>query len=171
MLSDLTVTLRAVEPDDIDFIYRMENDRHSWRNGCLRAPMSRFAIKNYIETYNADPLSAGEARFVIVRNSDSQPIGLIDLFEIDSLNRRAGVGIVIVPEQRELGFASVSLMLLSDYCHKDLGLHQLWAVVANDNIASMKLFQGCGFELTGALSQWVRVGTTYLNATLFQKIL
>ena len=53
MLEGSNILLRAVEPDDLDFLYRCENDTSVWRYGTTTAPYSRFTLKQYIEEAQA----------------------------------------------------------------------------------------------------------------------
>ena len=39
MLETSNILLRAVEPDDLDFLYRCENDTSVWRYGTTTAPV------------------------------------------------------------------------------------------------------------------------------------
>ena len=42
------IILRAVEPEDLELLYRWENDSSIWIAGNTRAPYSRYQLKNYI---------------------------------------------------------------------------------------------------------------------------
>ena len=76
-------------------------------------------------------------------------IGRIDLFDFDPLNRRAGVGIFIVPEEREKGYAAEALELLIRYCFEILQLHQLYCNITSGNDKSIRLFTNAGFVQCG----------------------
>lgn len=171
MITGTKIRLRAPEPTDVDAMFRWENDSQSWVNGRTRAPMSRHALWQYVESYDADIMHAGQARFIIVETSSAEPIGCIDLYDIDTLNRRAAVGIYIEPSWRNRDMATQSLLLLADYCQQQLGLHQLWAVIASDNTPSRALFHSVGFKECGRLRSWLRQGEHYTDALLTQRLL
>ena len=40
--------LRALEPEDLDFLYSIENDAELWDFGCANVPYSKFSLNNYI---------------------------------------------------------------------------------------------------------------------------
>ena len=42
------IRLRALEPEDLDWLYRIENDEHVWKWGNSNVPYSRYALKKYI---------------------------------------------------------------------------------------------------------------------------
>lgn len=164
-----SIILRAPEPVDVDTMYRLENDRTVWPCGFTRAPMSRHLISEYVAGYSADPFGQGQLRLVI--ELDGVAVGVADLYDVDALNRRAGVGIVVEEAYRGKGIARESLGKLADYCGCELGLHQLYAVVAASNAPSRSLFTRCGYRISGCLRSWVRTGRSYGDAYIYQLML
>lgn len=171
MLTDGTITLRAPEPRDIDRMYLWENDSSIWIDGNTRAPMSHKLLHDFVEFYNPDPYVTSQLRLIIELNVTGEPVGSIDLYEFDGINRRSGVGIVIDPSFRRRGYASRSINLLSRYCHEHLGLHQIWAIVNRNNADSTHLFERCGFRTCGSLKSWIRKGDSYYDALMYQRLL
>ena len=43
------IYLRALEPEDLDFVYEIENDTSLWALSDTQTPYSRFLIKQYLE--------------------------------------------------------------------------------------------------------------------------
>lgn len=167
------IILRAPEPADVDAIYRWENDEDSWTSGLVRQPMSRHRIWEWVTNAEAD-LTAdnGQARFIISSSDDpATAIGCVDLEDYDWINRRCAVGVYIEPQWRRSGFALSALRLVADHCRQMLGIHQLYAVVAADNAASRALFAAAGFETTGRLRSWIRIGESYTDAYFYQLLL
>lgn len=145
-------SLRAPEPSDLDFMLRLENDPAIWTFGDVHAPLSREALMQYLITYDADPLRAGQTRFVITH--DGSPVGAVDLFSIDPYQRTAFVGIAVLPERRRAHIAAAALRTLIRYALRHLNLAALAATVSADNTAGMRLFESCGFNCTGLLPAW-----------------
>lgn len=165
------VYLRALEPEDLDFIYKMENNESIWEVSHTQTPYSRFLIRQYLENAQQDIYQAGQLRMAICKNKSFEAIGLIDLFEFDARNNRAGVGIVIIEtSDRESGFGSEALSLLIKYSFSHLGLHQLYANIAPDNTASIRLFTNFGFQLSGTKKEWNRVGGVFKDECMYQLI-
>ena len=50
-----------------------------------------------------------------------------------------------------------------------LQIHQLYAHVAIENEASMKLFSSCGFVQCGLLKDWIVTSEGYKDAALMQR--
>ena len=48
LLESAIIRLRAPEPEDLELLYKWENDTSLWLAGNTRAPYSRFQLKQYI---------------------------------------------------------------------------------------------------------------------------
>lgn len=171
MLSDNSIRLRALEPDDLDMLYLWENDTSIWRYGNNIAPFSRKMLADYIDSYDSDIFKSLQLRFMIVSVDTDVPVGMIDLYDFDAVNRRAGVGIMVDEAHRSKGYAADALNLLCRYCYDRLGMHQLYAMVAIDNVPSISLFQNGGFKISGKLRSWLRQGESYIDAYILQRLL
>ena len=166
-----TIYLRALEPNDLDFVYEMENDESIWEISNTQTPYSRFLIRQYLENAHQDIYEAKQLRLAICKNDDFSAIGLIDLFEFDPKNNRAGIGILIKnSENRTQGFGSEALELLIDFAFQQLNLNQLFANINPENKASTRLFAKFGFENIGIKKQWNLVNGQYKDEALFQLI-
>ena len=54
LLKNDLVTLRALEPTDLDILYKWENDTALWVVSDTVAPYSREALWQYLETNTGD---------------------------------------------------------------------------------------------------------------------
>lgn len=170
-LSGKNIFLRALEPEDLEFVYAMENDESIWEISHTQTPYSRFLIRQYLENAHQDIYEARQVRLAICVNGKFDAIGLIDLFEYDPKNHRAGIGILISEKgNRNKGFGSEALELLISYAFTHLNLHQLFANIDTENEASLKLFAIFGFEKIGVKKQWNLVNGRYRDEALFQLI-
>ena len=110
------IYLRALEPNDLDFVYAMENDQSIWEVSNTHTPYSRFLVKQYLKNAHQDIYEAKQLRLAICQDQDFPALGLIDLFDFDPKNNRAGVGIVIQGvENRSQNIGSEALDLLIQY--------------------------------------------------------
>lgn len=152
------VSLRAVEPADLDLLYELENNTEWWHLSNTVSPFSRFVLEQYIMNAHLDIYSTKQLRLMIEAQVEekTETIGIIDLFDFDPINLRAGVGILISTRWQNKGLASEALQLLIDYSFNTLNLHQLYCGICTDNEASLKLFQRNGFRVTGTREQWIR---------------
>lgn len=165
------IYLRALEPNDLEFVYAMENDQSMWEVSNTQTPYSRFLIKQYLENAHQDIYEAKQLRLAICQDQDFPAIGLIDLFDFDPKNNRAGVGIVIQgQENRNQNIGSEALELLLKYSFYHLNLHQLYANIGTENSASIALFSKFGFQKIGIKKDWVLVHGSYQDEAIFQLI-
>ena len=149
------IYLRALEPEDLEFVYALENDTTIWEISQTQTPYSKFLIRQYLENAQQDIFEAKQLRLAICKNDSFEAIGLIDLFDFDPKNRRAGVGILIQnPANRQQGFGNQALDLLIQYSFEVLQLHQLFANISADNQASIALFTTFGFQCVGIKKDW-----------------
>ncbi len=170
-LKGATIYLRALEPNDLEFIYSIENDQNIWEVSNTQTPYSRFLVKQYLENAHQDIYEAKQLRLAICQENDFPAVGLIDLFDFDPKNRRAGVGIVIQSmENRNQKIGSEALELLIKYAFYNLNLHQLYANIDLENISSIALFTKFGFQKIGIKKDWTLVNSRYKDEAFFQLV-
>ncbi|TDW48502.1 diamine N-acetyltransferase [Flavobacterium sp. 270] len=166
-----SIYLRALEPNDLEFVYAMENDQSIWEVSNTQTPYSRFLVRQYLENAHQDIYEAKQLRLAICQDEDFPAVGLIDLFEFDPKNNRAGVGIVIQSaENRKQNIGSEALGLLIKYAFHNLNLHQLYANISTKNAASIALFTKFGFENIGIKKDWILLNGHYQDEAIFQLI-
>jgi diamine N-acetyltransferase len=166
-----TIYLRALEPDDLEFIYRLENDETLWEVSNTQTPYSRFLIRQYLENAHQDIYEAKQLRLAICKNGSFEAIGLIDLFDFDPANQRAGVGIIVhTGAYRGQGAGKEALGLVIQYAFNTLQLHQLYANIHLGNVASTTLFTNFGFQLIGVKKDWNRRGNHFEDEALYQLV-
>lgn len=164
------VYLRAVEPEDLEVLYTMENDPQLWDVSNFTVPYSRFAVRQYIENTQCDMFADQQLRLMIVHRELGVVLGTLDISEFVPLHGHGEVGVAIRSEYQGQGFAAEALQLLCDYALGFLRMKQLTVHIASDNIRSIRLFSSCGFVECGCLKQWWRVGDAYQDVLLMQLI-
>lgn len=165
--------LRALEMEDLEVMYRWENDTELWRVSGTTAPFSRHSLMRLIEEQQYDIYATRQLRLVVEAECDGQPkaVGAVDLFEFDPQNRRAGVGVVIDKAFRRQGLAEDALRAVERYVGEVLHLNQLWCSVTEDNVASLALFRNLGYEECGRRKEWILTPDGALDEILLQKLL
>ena len=127
-------------------------------------------IKQYIEPAHKDVFEAKQLRLVI-SNYENVALGMIDIFDFDFLNKRAGIGILIKDEKdRGKGVGAEALHLLVKYSFTHLQLHQLYCNIFEENKASLKLFKKQGFKIIGLKNDWIFTNNKFENEYLLQLI-
>ena len=147
------VQLRALEPNDLEFLYEIENDERFWYLGSVTSPYSYDVLQHYLENAHLDIYTTKQLRFVI--QYQKLPVGAIDLYDFDPKNKRAGVGIIVLDEYQNKGIATNALIQLTEYAKNVLDMHQLYATIPLHNPSSLALFEKCGFITSGIKKDWL----------------
>ena len=169
ILENHTIRLRALEPDDLDLLYRWENDAAIWYLSNTLTPFSKYTLSQYIQSASQDIYEAKQLRMIIEEKTDNKAVGAIDLFDFDPYHLRAGIGILISEkENRKKGYASEALETLKKYCFTVLLLHQLYCNITEDNTESLRLFINHGFVITGQKKEWIRTAGGWLTEYFLQ---
>ena len=164
------IYLRALEPDDLDFLYRIENDASIWEISGTLQPYSRHILKKYLEASGRDIYEAKQLRLGVC-TQQKELVGLVDLYNFDPSNARAGVGIIIAEERsRNKGYGGEAIELICKYGFGQLGLHQIYAGVAASNERSLHLFKKLGFLESGRKKDWLRRSGGFEDELFLQKI-
>jgi len=170
-LENENIKLRAVEPSDIDFLYKLENDTAIWQVSNTLNPFSRYIILKYIENSGNDIFTNKELRLIIeLKSNPPQSVGIIDMFDFDFYHKRAGLGISINSNFRNQNYAFQTLQIIINYAFNYLNLHQLYCNITEDNIPSLNLFQKAGFVITGEKKDWNFFNQNYKSEYLLQII-
>ena len=164
------IRLRAIEPEDLDLLYLIENDQRLWNVGTTNVPYSRYTLHDYIATSGDDIYADRQVRLVI-ENEAGETVGMADLVRFDPQHLRAEVGIVILDACRRQGYASAAVQSLCDYALRVLHLHQLYVVVAVNNEGALSLFRKSGFKEQSRLKDWLFDGKTYTDVAVMQRFL
>jgi len=162
------VRLRALEPEDLDFLYTIENNPEEWGCGVTNVPYSRYLLHQYISSASADIYVDKQVRLMIV-DEVGDAVGMVDLFNFSPQHLRAEVGIIIHSKYRHKGYAAAALQLLTEYAEKTVHLHQLYAVIDKNNTESLSLFTQNGFLVAASLSDWLFDGSSFHDAVVLQK--
>ena len=164
------IKLRALEPEDIDLLFSIENDTELWKYSNRNEPYSKYTLKKYIEIQNQEISESKQKRFVL-SNNDKIVFGFIDLFDFETFHRRAGVGLVILSNYRNQGFGSKGLELIEHHSKLYYNLHLLYANVAYENKESNLLFKKMKYNLVGVKQKWNYYDNSFHDECLYQKIL
>jgi diamine N-acetyltransferase len=165
------ITLRPLEPNDMELLYQWENNLEIWEVSNTKAPFSKHILARYILESAKDIYETKQLR-LIIQNENEEAVGAVDLFDFEPYHLRAGVGILIHQKSdRNKGYASDALQSLSNYALETLGLRQLYANITADNTNSIQLFEKSGFEKSGVKKNWIKSIAGWKDEILFQKML
>ncbi len=161
------IRLRALEPEDLELLYQVENDQELWSVGTTNVPYSRYALHEYIANVTGDIYVDKQLR-LIIENAEGETVGLVDLANYDPQHRRAEVGIVIQRRFRDKGYGRAALAQLLQYARRIIHLHQLYAIVDQANDNCLRVFKEVGFQTVAVLRGWLYDGDDYHDAVFLQ---
>ena len=165
----MTLKLRALEPNDLEMVYDIENDKSLWVYSNTTSPFSRHTLKKFIENSHLDIIEHKQLRLVIA--DDDNSYGFIDLYDYDFINRRVGLGIIIFKKYRSKGIGLISLQLTEDYLLEHVPIHQVYANISSTNKESISLFEKSKYVNVGLKKDWIFYNNKFNDEFLFQKIL
>ncbi|MEG0701524.1 MAG: GNAT family N-acetyltransferase [Muribaculaceae bacterium] len=168
LLSNEIITLRALEPTDLDILYKWENDTSLWEVGNTITPYSREQLWEYLKDYDGDIYKSHQLRLMVTLTHSGESIGTIDFYDFDPFNNRAAIGILIDESHQGNGYGRQAIEITSRYAAHYIGLRQLLAIIPSKNIHSKHLFEKCGFQCSGTLQAWLKIGNDYNDVEIMQ---
>lgn len=164
------IVLRALEPEDLDFLYTLENDASLWGTTNTVSPYSKYELKQYIASSPRDIYTQGQLKLIIERKVDGERLGLLDLFNFDYHNSRLEVGIIISEPFRRSGYALEALQQAREYVFGFLHLHQIYCHIPVGNTASESLFTKAGYKKTATLPDWIQCETRWVDVIIMIRV-
>lgn len=160
------VRLRKLEPSDLPFLYRWENDANVWADSDTHNPLSEQDLRTYIENTTGDIYRDGQLRLIIEQYEGEQVMtaGCIDLFDFDPRNRKAAMGLYIAPYARHSGVGYEAVAQLEQYAFAILNLRLLYVVIKEQNTSCLALYRRLNYTQIALLPQWTLEGTAFVLA-------
>lgn len=142
------VLLRAIELSDADILRDMINDeeieRMMWG---YSFPVAKHQQVRWIEN-----LSGEKSTFRAMIDVDGVTVGTAILSDIDMRSGTAEIHIKLAKaSERGKGYGTDAVSALLRYAFNELRLNCIYCRVKEDNIASQKMFEKCGFVKEGCL--------------------
>lgn len=149
-MSDIVgLKLRAMQAQDAALMLEWENDDKVRAVSASGSEPGELYTLDQITEFIAsgsslDICACSQVRFII--QYMGQAIGTADLFDYDSGPISAKVGVLIYPpDLRGKGLATAAIGQLIEFAKWELGLRKLTAQCHAQNLASVRLFERCGF--------------------------
>lgn len=155
------IRLRKIEPSDLPYLYRWENDPAAWPMGDVHNPLSQQDLREYIASSTGDCFRDGQLRLMIM-TEEGATIGCVDLFDLDCRNRKAALGIYVDPAVRRRGVACEALAAVQNLAFSQLGLRLLYAYVSLTNAPALALFRRQNYQAISPVPSWTLEGDAVL---------
>lgn len=161
------IKLRPLERPDLHFVHQLNNNDIVMRYW-FEEPYEAYAELSRL--YDKHVSDQGERRFII--ESEAEPVGLVELVEIDYIHRRAEFQIIIAPQWQGRGYSRTATSMAVDYAFRVLNLYKVYLIVDKENHRAIRTYEGCGFQVECELIHEFFVNGEYRNAVrmcLFQE--
>ena len=161
------IVLRPIEETDAETYAKWMNDPEMRNYLSIRFPLSLQGEKEWIAGLSEKGLPRNIV-FAIERRKDNKHIGSVGMHQIDWVRRRATTGSFICPStMRRKGYATEAKNLLLDYAFGELGLHSLWAIAMEDNVASFRALEKQGYKKNGRFRKAFLVKGRWVSAVYY----
>ncbi len=155
----MTIRLRALERDDLEFVHGLTNDRKIM-SYWFAEPFD--ALVELRDIYDRHVHDNRERRFVI--EADGEPAGVVELVEIDYIHRGAEFQIIVHPDFQGWGHARAATVKALDYAFAVLNLHKVYLIVSVENSRAIHIYEQAGFVTEGELREEFFADGRYRNA-------
>lgn len=148
------IYLRAFEVDDYLTSIRWRNDDGIWSQ---LGGIKYFVSSNYEKKWIEDAIfDSKNIRLAVCLKDGDKYVGNVSITNINTANR-SGISNILIGDRScwGQGVGTEAYQLLLDYAFNERGFHRIEALVLEDNVASLKMHQKCGFKKEGTLRESV----------------
>lgn len=162
---DSRIYLRALEPDDYKTSVHWRNDKEI--QSMVGGP-SYFVSTEREKKWVADSIfDNNRIVLAICLKKNDKYIGNIMLQDINWINRSGHVPILIGDkEEWSKGFATEARMMMLRFAFFERGLERIYAEILEDNLASIRLHEKCGYKKEGVKRNAVYKNGVFKNIVL-----
>jgi len=101
--------------------------------------------------------------YVFLKDQPEQMIGTVCLYHISNLYSHAELGYKFSTKYQHKGYASEAVEKLLDIAFFELNLHRITAHVQEENVPSIRLLEGLGFEKEGICRDYLYLHGAWRN--------
>jgi RimJ/RimL family protein N-acetyltransferase len=148
-ISDGTVTLRRLTPDDVDDLHRLQALPEIVAGQVPAEPHSRDELVRRCARAETAWLAGHQAGMSIRDTATGAFAGDIAVFYREPNTGQAMIGYDLAPEWRGRGYARRAVRLLSEWVFGHTGIARLIAGTAPGNVASQRVLEAAGFRREG----------------------
>lgn len=156
------IYLRALEPEDYKISIKWRNDPEIQNMiGGPKFYVSSETEKKWVSEHINNPHKLVLA--ICLKNNDKY-IGNVIIKDIDWRNRSAQ-GAILIGEKDEWGHGYGTEARIESLCYafQEMGLERVWSLVLENNLASLKMLQKCGYKKEGVLRKSVFKNGQFYN--------
>ena len=161
MIRGYNLQLRALEKHDLPFLHRLHNNSKTM-SYFFEEPFE--TLRELEDLYEKHIHNQTERRFVLEENRTEDAVGVLSLIEIDEINRRCEIDIIIDEAYQGRGYGKAGFVLGIKYAFDILNLKKVYLLLLPDNTVGMRIYQYCGFKRECRLRKEYFVNGNYVDA-------
>ena len=170
-----SVIIEPIAKDDDEGFFRLVDGERDRLSPFFPTTVKRCTDVRATRRYIKDRLGMMKDRsffcFVLRDYEGSPPVGAVILKQFDANVPKCEVGYFMATPYQGQGFATLGVMWAVDRAFTQLGISKVYARIAPDNIASIRVVEKCGFQREGLLRKEYRAGNGELMDVLYYGIL
>ncbi len=161
--------LRETREGDLPMLSGVRNDV-ALQLALMATPRPNTAerVEEWIKRRVNDPAGAF---FVVALPDGAQPIGFVQLVNIEAVHQHADLGICLLPEHQGGGRAMEALRLLERYASSTLALRKFVLRVLASNARAIAFYEKSGYRHVGILRAHHFQGDDFHDVLLMEKLL
>lgn len=160
MIRGYKLQLRALEKSDLPFLHKLHNNTKTM-SYFFEEPFE--TLRELDDLYEKHVHNQTERRFVIEESSTGRAVGVLSLIEIDEINRKCEIDIIVDEAFQGRGYGRAGFVLGIKYAFDILNLKKIYLLLLPDNAAGMKIYQYAGFKRECRLKREFFVNGQYLD--------
>ncbi len=158
-LENDSILLREIRKDDLALLNKLINDPVI--NKTTVGDSKHVSMEEQLRWFE-NLKKSSDIRFIIANKND-EPLGTCIINQIDEKNHSCSIGIKLDQTAQGKGLGTQTIRLILPYIFDVLKMHRIFVEILESNIASIKLFEKCGFKIEGKHIDAVYKNGEYVN--------
>lgn len=143
MIRGRELQLRALEKADLTFLHRLHNNYRTM-NYFFEEPFE--TLRELEDLYEKHVHNQTERRFAIEEIESGTSVGVLSLIEIDEINRKCEIDIIIDEKFQGRGYGKQGFVLGVKYAFDILNLYKVYLVLLPNNTPGLNIYKYAGFR-------------------------
>jgi RimJ/RimL family protein N-acetyltransferase len=148
-------TIRPITQDDAAHFFQLVENNRPRISAYFPGIVSKTTTLEHTRTHIAERI-AGAATgkymiYLVVDNLTQKIAGVVQLKDIDTNARKRELGFFVDSNYEKKGIATKSILAACGFCFNKLNLNKVFMRIAEENAASRRVAEKCGFRIEGKL--------------------
>jgi len=161
MIKGRNLQLRALEKADLLFLHQLHNN-YKTMNYFFEEPFE--TVRELEDLYEKHVHNSTERRFVLEEVATGTSVGVLSLVEIDEINRKCEIDIIIDERYQGKGYGKQGFILGVKYGFDVLNIFKMYLVLLAHNEPGRRVYQFAGFKKEGKLKKEFFLNGEYVDA-------